>query len=77
MGNELTVVLWAGDPLQGVVAWGSAGLVMWSLVAALLGSLLGMLRALDARPRRLTVPPRPRPRTPQSALPGPALPALS
>jgi hypothetical protein len=77
MGNEMTFVLWPGDPLGGVVTWGSAGLAMWSLAAALVGCLLGMLRTLDATPRRHPVPPRPRPRRPSSALPEHVLPALS
>ena len=77
MGNEMTFVLWTGDPLGGIVTWGSAGLAMWSLVAALVGSILGMLRALDAPLRRQPAPPRPRPKRPPSTLPGRAMPAVS
>jgi hypothetical protein len=62
MGNEMTLVLWSGDPLQGVVAWGSVGLMMWSLVAALLGSVLGMLRSVEVRRQQRPTAPRPRPR---------------
>lgn len=65
MGTETTLVLWSGDPLQCVVAWGSAGLTVWFLVAALLGSALGILRSLEARPQRKAVARRPRPGTPQ------------
>ena len=75
MGSEMTVVLWTGDPLLGVVTWGSAGLIVWSLVAALVGSILGMLRSLDARPQAKPVAPRPRPRMRQSARSDRALPA--
>ena len=77
MGSEMTFVLWAGDPLGGIVTWGSAGLAMWSLVAALVGSLLGMLRTLDAAPREQPVPPRRRPRRPPPALREQTLPAFS
>jgi len=62
MANESVLVFWAGDPLQGVVTLGSAGLIMWSLVAALVGSVLGMLRALESPDRRQEpAPRRPRP----------------
>ena len=61
MVSESMLVLWAGDPLQGVVMSGSAGLMMSSLVAALVGSLLGMLRELESKPQRAPVPRRPRP----------------
>jgi hypothetical protein len=61
MVSESMLVFWAGDPLQGVVVLGSAGLVVWSLVAALVGSALGMLRELESKARRAPVPRRPRP----------------
>jgi len=77
MESQVTLVLWSGDPLQGVVALGSAGLMMWSLVAALVGSVLGMLHSLEARPQRRPVPPRPRPGTRHSPVSGHAMPAIS
>src|SRR5262249_58454772 len=62
MANESVLVFWAGDPLQGVVTLGSAGLIMWSPGAALVGSVLGMLRALESPDRRQEpAPRRPRP----------------
>jgi hypothetical protein len=61
MGSESMLVFWSGDPLQGVVVLGSAGLVIWSLVAALVGSALGMLRELESTAQRSSVPRRPRP----------------
>ena len=63
MVSESMLVFWAGDPLRGVVVLGSAGVVMWSLVAALVGSALGMLRELESTPRRAPVARRPRPGT--------------
>jgi len=76
MGSEIAFVLWPGDPLLGVVAWGSAGLLMWSLTAALVGSVLGMLHSLESGPRRKPVTPRPRPgirRPPLTHRPAPTL----
>ena len=35
--------LWLGDPLATVVAWGSAGVLAWILMAALVGTLLGLV----------------------------------
>jgi hypothetical protein len=60
MVNESMLAFWAGDPLQGVVVLGSAGLVVWTLVAALVGSVLGMLRVLESKPRRAPIARRPR-----------------
>lgn len=39
-------LLWLADPLGGVVVWGSAGIVAWAIIAAFVGSLLGILRQL-------------------------------
>lgn len=33
-----------GDPFDGVVVWGSAGLVAWLILTAFVGSVLGILR---------------------------------
>jgi hypothetical protein len=63
MVNESMLAFWVGDPLQGVVLLGSAGLVVWTLVAALVGSVLGMLRDLESSNRRVPAPRHPRPGT--------------
>ncbi len=59
--------LWLADPLAGVVVWGSAGIVAWTILAAFVGSVLGTLRdsgttrleqsphGTRQRPRRLRV----------------------
>lgn len=61
----MAYVLWSGDPFAGVVVCGSVGLIAWLLIAALVGSVLGILRDLDAylhqSPRLPSPPPRPRP----------------
>jgi len=60
---NMASLLWLGDPLRGIVVCGSAGLVTWSLIAALLGSLLGILRELDSHsPERPVAPAPPRER---------------
>jgi hypothetical protein len=43
-GEENMTPLWLADPLNGVVVWGSAGIVAWSIIAVFVGSLLGILR---------------------------------
>ena len=51
--------LWSADPLNGVVVWGSLGLVAWSLIAAFVGTWLGALRQMGrGGPRLLPTPPR-------------------
>jgi hypothetical protein len=44
--------LWPGDPLSGVIVGGSGLLLAWTLLAALIGCLLGFLHELD-RPQRI------------------------
>ncbi|HVN84695.1 MAG TPA: hypothetical protein VMW17_07620 [Candidatus Binatia bacterium] len=53
-----TPALWPGDPMAGVVVMGSAGIIVAVLLAALVGSLLGILH--EWRP-----PLRPAPRSPE------------
>jgi hypothetical protein len=65
MLNDPTLAFWAGDPLRGIVMCGSVGLVTWSLVAALVGCILGMLRDLKPVSDRASVP---RPRRPRARL---------
>ena len=36
--------LWPGDPLAGVLSFGSGALVAWMLVAAMIGMLLASIR---------------------------------
>lgn len=51
--------LWSADPLNGVVVWGSLGIVAWSIIAAFVGTWLGTLRQMGrGRPRLLPTPPR-------------------
>lgn len=40
--------LWPGDPLAGVLSFGSAALVAWILVAAMVGMLLASIREHSA-----------------------------
>ena len=54
--------VWSADPLAGVVTWGTAGVCAWFLVAALVGSLLGILREYDRPKRRVPQSPDPTPR---------------
>jgi hypothetical protein len=76
MGSEMTFLPWSGNRLQGVVAWASAGTIMWFLAAALAGSVLGMLRSLESRPQGAPVAPRLRPRTGRPPLTRHAAPAV-
>lgn len=52
--------VWSGDPLAGVVAFGTAGLIGWFLLAALVGSALGLLRELEKPTTRAPQSPKPR-----------------
>ena len=60
--------LWSPDPLSGVVVWGSAGVLAWTIIAAFVGSLLGILREVEhprlRRPPQVTLQ---RPRRPPLA----------
>ena len=51
-------LLWSADPLNGVVVWGSLGIVAWSIIAAFVGTWLGTLRQMGRG--RLSTPPRQR-----------------
>jgi hypothetical protein len=60
MRNGMSLVLWSSDPLLGVVTRGSAGLIIiWFLLAALVGSAVGMLRSLESPPQRRSIAPPP------------------
>jgi len=52
-----------GDPLAGIVVWGCGGMIAAVLVAALVGSLLGILQAWDRPARRRPRAPGPTPRS--------------
>ena len=47
-----TLPLWSGDPLAGIVVWDTGGIVLWTLLSALVGSFLGILREYDRCARR-------------------------
>ena len=53
--------LWAGDPLAGIVVWGCGGMIAAVFMAALAGSLLGILQAWDRPVRRGPRAPKPTP----------------
>ena len=46
--------LWLADPLGGVVVWGSAGIIAWVIVAAFVGTVLGIVRDFERPSRRGT-----------------------
>ena len=52
-------LLWSANPLGGVVVWGSAGIVAWSLIATLVGSILGIFCEIGAGPAGTPLVPAP------------------
>jgi len=63
--------LWSADPLGGAVVWGSAGIIAWAIVAAFVGSVLGIVRDLERPSHRGTSPSRrvsPQPRRPSQPI---------
>ncbi len=55
MDNSLMWYGWV-DPLAGAIEWGTAGLVGWTLVAAVVGSALRCLRDPSGVPTRASDP---------------------
>ena len=53
--------LWSGDPLCGVIVWGTGGVIAWTLLAALVGCFLCILRESGHVVQPVPHPPVPTP----------------